>query len=59
MPDSTIQMMLPTKLSDVDAPGRWTTDLPKGQSAKPASLKLWIPNGIPMIVMHWITPAIR
>ena len=36
-----------------------TTDLPNGVNDANPSLKHWIPNGIPTIVQHKITPAKR
>jgi hypothetical protein len=38
-PDRTNQTTLPTRLGDCEPPSRLTTDRPKGQSAKPASLR--------------------
>ncbi len=35
-----------------------TTVRPKGHRTNPASLNAWIPNGMPMIVMHIRSPAI-
>jgi hypothetical protein len=42
-----------------EAPGLSATVLPNGQSANPASLNDWIPNGIVMMKMQLRTPAIR
>ena len=39
------------------ASGLATTVRPKGHSTNPASLNAWIPNGMPMIVMHIKSPA--
>jgi hypothetical protein len=39
--------------------GRRTSARPNGHRANPASLKACSPNGMPMMVMHMSTPAIR
>ena len=57
-PASTNQMTLPRHETAAVRSVRWTTTRPNGHRAYPASLNDWIPNGMPMIVMHWMTPAI-
>ena len=56
-PNSTSQMMLNTISRNPSDPLSETISLPNGQRANPASLKAWMPNGIPMMVMHMIRPV--
>ncbi len=58
-PPSTNQRMFPQPDFSEEAPGRSATVLPNGQSANPASLNDWIPNGIVMMKIQFRTPAMR
>ena len=48
-PPKTNQRMFPHPDPAADAPGRGTAVRPNGQSANPASLNAWRPNGIVMM----------
>jgi len=54
-PPQTIQIIL---RMNRPAPPPYTTCLPKGHNASPASLKACSPMGMPIIVIQQITPAI-
>ena len=49
--------MLKTSSSTPPPSGVRTTVRPNGHSTKPASLNAWMPNGMPMIVMHITRPG--
>ena len=55
-PINTTQTRFPTPYRTGDDPGVGTTARPTGQRAKPASLKAWIPKGIPMMVIIKASP---
>lgn len=50
-PPKTIQIIFMITDKHPEAEGAECTSLPNGHKASPASLRVWIPNGIPMIVM--------
>jgi hypothetical protein len=52
-----IQMMLPMMCRGLATRAPYSTCRPNGHSAKPASLKAWMPNGIVMIRMNITIPA--
>src|SRR5579871_5386667 len=58
MPAKKNHRTLPTALRERLRSGRLTTARPNGQSAKPASLKHWMPNGMVMMPTHITIPAI-